>query len=217
VRYYAAVLAGTTPQLSAPTTPPRLLTSVALVYRYVVGYSAIEGSPGPSFALELLGLEPLKTAVPGADVGADAGADADADGRTPRELYRSDQFAPQPFSWDVETGGSPTNYSAPIRVHRKLEPPLALGAGSGQLRLRFRNGKRNMHLQGEAAAGCDLQLRLGFGGAELHAPTEPPPPLGGAGARGGACDAGGSVADATGQADQAEDEELARAIALSLE
>ena len=79
-------------------------------------------------------------------------------------LYASPEFFATPYSYDAAAGGSPTSYSPPIAVAEPLA--LQLIGGLQRLQLRFRNGRRNLHLQGTAfpdGVPVDLQLRLGFG------------------------------------------------------
>ena len=83
-------------------------------------------------------------------------------------LYASDEAGCTP-SWDAATGGSPTNYSAPVRVTR----PVHIGPLRGQrqsLRLVFFNGRRNMHLAGDpdAEERCELGIRLSFIAEEMN-------------------------------------------------
>ena len=69
------------------------------------------------------------------------------------------------YSYDAAVGGSPTSYSPPVAVAEPLA--LQLIGGLQRLQLRFRNGRRNLHVQGgnfPDGAPVDLQLRLGFGG-----------------------------------------------------
>lgn len=80
-------------------------------------------------------------------------------------MYASPEFFATPYSYDAAAGGSPTSYSPPVAVAEPLA--LQLIGGLQRLQLRFRNGRRNVHLQGAAfpdGAPVDLQLRLGFGG-----------------------------------------------------
>ena len=77
-------------------------------------------------------------------------------------LYRSPEAACAP-SWDVATGGSPTNYSPAVRVTRLACATGPLRGARQSLRLVFRNGRRNLHLTGaEGAPPCDLGLQLEF-------------------------------------------------------
>lgn len=78
---------------------------------------------------------------------------------------RAPSCSATPYSYDAAVGGSPTSYSPPVAVAEPLA--LQLIGGLQRLQLRFRNGRRNLHLQGGSfpdGAPVDLQLRLGFGG-----------------------------------------------------
>ena len=80
-------------------------------------------------------------------------------------LYSSDPAGCTP-SYDRGNGGSPTNYSPPIRVRRACNIPLV--GKTQSLKLRFRNGVRNMHIQGGKwpdAEPCELELCVYFDGA----------------------------------------------------
>ena len=97
-------------------------------------------------------------------------------------LYASPEFFATPYSYDAAVGGSPTSYSPPVAVAEPLA--LQLIGGLQRLQLRFRNGRRNLHVQGgnfPDGAPVDLQLRLGFGGGgggggRVGGATPPPPP-----------------------------------------
>ena len=87
-------------------------------------------------------------------------------------LYASPEFFATPYSYDAAVGGSPTSYSPPVAVAEPLA--LQLIGGLQRLQLRFRNGRRNLHVQGgnfPDGAPVDLQLRLGFGGGGAIAST----------------------------------------------
>ena len=184
----------------------RTLTGFSFCYSYVVGYSGIEGDPGPTFELQLLDedepgstLHPAKqpstakeTSMVGCPCCQPGGSQpfarvdvceecaANGAGATiatpygPNEhgdvqvLYRSPEAGTRP-SWDASTGGSPTNYSATVHVAQSCAiGPLRSDTVS--LQLAFRNGKRNMHLQGgdwlAGGEACNFQLQLFFDGAQ---------------------------------------------------
>ena len=171
-----------------------ILRSVRMSYRYVIGYSGVQGDPGPSFTLELVDgggggggeiangtscgafcshrqafldasargcAEAASNPLPGC-VECDAEEAAAAEEPTVHVLYRSPEFDAVPYSWDTGTGGSPTNYSPCIDV----DSACAVGPlrGSRQtLRIVFRNGRRNLHLQGGGwpdDVSCELRLQL---------------------------------------------------------
>ena len=184
------------------------LVGVAFAYRYVVGFSACEGEPGPIFELQLIeelgarqpawlamaprrcvhceggGLEGrawMSSLACGecevvAEGGAAGGVEAVSNGSAGTEggngegdddesavvhvLYSSPPAGCTP-SWDVAKGGSPTNYSQPVRVDLTCDVgPLR---GRASLRIVFRNGRRNLHLQGvDLRDPCELGLRLSF-------------------------------------------------------
>ena len=168
-----------------------MLRSVRMSYRYVIGYSGVSGDPGPSFTLELVdggggeiangtscgafcshGRAFLDASARGCVLAAssplpgciecDAEEAAAAEEPTVHVLYQSPEFDAVPYSWDTGTGGSPTNYSPRIDI----EGACAVGPlrGSRQtLRIVFRNGRRNMHLQGGGwpeEGSCELRLQL---------------------------------------------------------
>ena len=91
-----------------------------------------------------------------------AACDAVEEADTTHVLYSSREFTCHP-SWDTANGGSPTNYSPPIRLcaHECRAGPFR---GERQsLRLVFHNGKRNIHLTGaEGAPPCELGIELEF-------------------------------------------------------
>ena len=170
-----------------------------LCYRYVIGYSGCQGAPGPRFELQLVDEAHAAARLPEWAVrecphcrnGNAAAAGRCADGRGEQQgsdtglcsacsvegelqadavhvLYASDEAGCTP-SWDAATGGSPTNYSAPVRVTR----PVHIGPLRGQrqsLRLVFFNGRRNMHLAGDpdAEERCELGIRLSFIAEEMN-------------------------------------------------
>ena len=206
-----------TVDLSAPwlAARGRTLVSVSLAFRYIVGFSGCEGSPGPAFEVQLVdqrrasalptwavrgcahcvggggggggggGCNECGTAEESADAPADA---ADA----VHVLYRSPEAACTP-SWDAATGGSPTNYSPTVHVTRLACRSGPFRGTRQSLRLVFRNGRRNLHLTGaEGAPPCDLGLQLEF--EPVAAPAAP---------------------ELVAEAD--EDAELQAAIALSLQ
>ena len=73
---------------------------------------------------------------------------------------RAPSCSATPYSYDAAVGGSPTSYSPPVAVAEPLA--LQLIGGLQRLQLRFRNGRRNLHLQGgnfPDGAPVDLQLR----------------------------------------------------------
>ena len=75
-------------------------------------------------------------------------------------LYASPEFFATPYLYDAAVGGSPTSYSPPVAVAEPLA--LQLIGGLQRLQLRFRNGRRNLHVQGgnfPDGAPVDLQLR----------------------------------------------------------
>ena len=78
-----------------------------------------------------------------------------------------------PYSYDRAMGGSPTSYSPHVDVALPLE--LRLTGRAQRLVLLFRNGRRNLHLQGAAyphGTPVELRLRLRFGeGAAAPAAT----------------------------------------------
>ena len=79
-------------------------------------------------------------------------------------LYTSPECGARPYSWDAATGGSPTNYSPRVVVVEACAIGPLRGARQ-TLRLVFRNGRRNMHLQGggwPVEGCCELNLRLCF-------------------------------------------------------
>ena len=153
----------------------RTLRAVRLNYRYVVGYSAAEGDPAPHFTIEMSdgdtdgasctagscdcwrATEPLPV--------ADEPPASDDTSCTPcvqtHQLYKSPDFSARPYSWDAATGGSPTNYSPPVKV--TIECDIRLQGARQTLSLIFHNGRRNIHLQGGSwpdGGGCELDLRL---------------------------------------------------------
>ena len=172
----------------------RTIARVRLSYRVVVGYSGVEGAPGPSFRLELV--DGSDEPGGGGDGGGGGGSSDSSPsrgcgavcchGRTidastacveceeeegstfasalPRThvLFTSPEFESRPHSWDAATGGSPTNYSAPVDVDLACTVGPLRGAHQ-TLRIVFKNGKRNLHLQGggwPASGCCELALQL---------------------------------------------------------
>ena len=102
---------------------------------------------------------------PGCDTLQYPGAADDEPPLATHVLYASPEFFATPYSYDAAAGGSPTSYSPPVAVAEPLA--LQLIGGLQRLQLRFRNGRRNVHVQGAAfpdSPPVDLQLRLGFGG-----------------------------------------------------
>lgn len=80
-------------------------------------------------------------------------------------LYRSPQAEATPYSWDAATGGHPTNYCPTIEVREECAAVGVLRGETQLLRLKFTNGKRNMHLQGGAwtqGAPGDACVELGM-------------------------------------------------------
>lgn len=83
-------------------------------------------------------------------------------------LYRSPEADATPYSWDQSTGGHPTNYSPRVEVKTACRVGPFSGARQA-LQLVFRNGRRNLHLQGggwqrgAAREACvELELELTF-------------------------------------------------------
>ena len=73
---------------------------------------------------------------------------------------RAPSCSATPYSYDAAVGGSPTSYSPPVAVAEPLA--LQLIGGLQRLQLRFRNGRRNLHVQGGSfpdGTPVDLQLR----------------------------------------------------------
>eukprot|EP00908_Phaeocystis_cordata_P009395 Transcript_20176.p2 GENE.Transcript_20176~~Transcript_20176.p2 ORF type:complete len:450 (-),score=126.81 Transcript_20176:25-1374(-) len=128
-----------------------VLRQVCFAYRYLVGYSANTQSPGPCFELRLLDF-------------ASMAPTADEEPLASHVLYCSPEFFGVPYSYDRAMGGSPTSYSPPVDVALPLE--LRLTGRAQRLVLLFRNGRRNLHLQGAAyphGTPVELRLRLRFG------------------------------------------------------
>lgn len=128
------------------------LSAIRFTYRFLVGYSTNGGDPGPRFELQIARQPEREDVEEG---------EQEEEGRW-RTLYSSPEFAATPFSFDAATGGHPTNYSPPVSVSEALA--MDLPPGRYGLRIRFSNGRQNMHLQGAEVGGkCDLGLELGFG------------------------------------------------------